>query len=333
VQKEFVRVRLVITSVSTAKGLWWEGMSSRRSGEGAAAAASGHGPLPSLAGLAVVTGADADEPVDESVSARDVRGRTPLHLACRDGDAKGARDLLARGADPKTRDIYGDTPLHMACDHEDCARLLLDVGADANASNEDGDTPLHLTCMRDHSDRVVRILLQGGADANARNEDGDTPLHITCFSRRSDCVALLLEAGASPETRGMWGRMPLGIAMACGHADCARLLLEHGANPNARDTTGSSMYGSAMARGNLSCARLVRRAARLRVEGRVAVDGHFPLDWTESTHHLLAGADRNVLDRALGALLLVDARREGGATLGREGALAFVASLARAAGV
>ena len=48
---------------------------------------------------------------------------------------------------------------------------------------------------------------------------------------------------------------------------------------------------------------------------------------------LLADADRSLLHRALGALLLVDARREGGATLGREGALAFVAGLARLVGV
>jgi hypothetical protein len=58
-----------------------------------------------------------------------------------------------------------------------------------------------------------------------------------------------------------------------------------------------------------------------------------PIDWTEGTHDLLLDEERRLLDRALGALLLVDARREGGGTLGREGALAFVAGLARVAGV
>ena len=57
------------------------------------------------------------------------------------------------------------------------------------------------------------------------------------------------------------------------------------------------------------------------------------LDWTESTDELLVSADRRLLHRALGALLLVDARREGRTRLGREGALAFVTAVARAAGV
>ena len=49
----------------------------------------------------------------------------------------------------------------------------------------------------------------------------------------------------------------------------------------------------------------------------------------QGTHDLLAPKHRELLHRAVGALLLVDARREGGATLGREGALAVVAGLAR----
>jgi hypothetical protein len=322
-----------------------------------------------------VTGADADEPVDEpvdeSVSARDARGRMPLHLACRDGDSDRARSLLKRGADVNARVEPrhwlddGNTPLHIACvgDHTDCARLLLGAGADVHARNRRFETPLHGAAKSNNvvvmdmllkagasvdardahkntplhnvcgidgarrSNRGVRLLLEAGADANARDVHGDTPLHAACLSRRTGCLTLLLEAGANMEARGQWRRTPLAVAVSRAHADCARLLLEHGADPDARDGFGNSVLAR---RGHGSrCASLVKRARLMREERGLSAGAPLSLDWTEGTHWLFAQSDRRLLARALGALLLVDARREGGGTLGREGALAFVAGVVR----
>ena len=101
---------------------------------------------------------------------------------------------------------------------------------------------------------------------------------------------------------------------------------------DARDTVNRTPLDIAAAFGSVRCSLLVERATRLREEGRMPVDGRLSLDWTEGTHDLLAPKHRELLHRAVGALLLVDARREG-LPLGRESALAVVEAVARAARV
>lgn len=73
------------------------------------AAKPGHAGLGEMARALVEAGADAD--------ARDVRGRSPLHMAAGHGNAEMAEALLAAGADPRARDAEGATPLFYAQRH------------------------------------------------------------------------------------------------------------------------------------------------------------------------------------------------------------------------
>jgi ankyrin repeat protein len=367
--------------------------------------------LPSLVSLGVGTSAGVD------VDARDDwSGKTPLHLACCNNDAKRVKRLLKADASLDTRDAMGDTPLHAACErgHTDCVEPLLQAGAGVNTVNNFGDTPLHAACTNgseccvrlllaertelrmnvcnrnqhaplhaaciyDHAgcaklllaagadvnvgDRIsplhlacywdhlecARLLLEAGASVNAKDASGRTALHHTCRHGAVKCGRLLLKAGADVDPRmgNDDGNTPLLVACWHRYPDCVRLLLEAGARTDARNLRGNTLremaeifYEELLGNGAdvdayraRDCGRLVERAERLREERGVPAGAPLPLDWTESTHRLLLYEHRRLLHRALGALLLVDARREGGATLGREGALAFVAAFARVAGV
>ena len=187
-----------------------------------------------------------------------------------------------------------------------CVKVLLDDGCSWQIPNIFGFTPLLHACVAG-SAPCARLLLEHGAEPNQGDHFRQTPLHFACKKGREGCVRLLLEAGADTSAKNGWGQTP---------EDCTR--------QNYNDTPEDRRF---------ACACLVRRADALRTERGLPAGAPLSLDWTESTHALLADEERAYLARALGALLLVDARREGGATLGREGALAFVAGLARVVGV
>jgi ankyrin repeat protein len=289
--------------------------------------------------LVLEAGADVDAEAGD--------GGTPLHAASELGSVDCLTLLLSAGANVNLHPEFDwITPLHDACDggHSECTSLLLEAGADANARDGGGNTPLHCACRHcgprpPGAVECVRLLLKHGADAKAANSTGNTPLHEACAESHVACARLLLEAGADVDARNEREDTPLHWTCESGEVECTRLLLEAGANGRASTASGWTPSGLAddsriaSLRDLTACKHLVSRANALRVERGVPAGVPLSLDWTESTHRLLLYEDRRLLHRALGALLLVDARREGGATLGREGALAFVAGLARAAGV
>jgi ankyrin repeat protein len=258
--------------------------------------------LPDLASL--VVGADAVHSTSDESEETDKAWHLTEELfkACSNGHDQDAADLLAQGAEVNGEDVCRATALHHACENgrTGCVRLLLAYGANVNARNDNEDTPLHTACSRGNVG-CARLLVENEADVNAQNEEGLTPLHRACsHNRRLRCVRLLLEVGAKTRLEDEDRDTPL---------ECANLT------------------------GSYACALLVERARLLRQERGVPAGAPLTLDWTESTHDLLRPSHRALLDRAVGALLLVDARREGGVPLGREGALAFVAGLARVMGV
>ncbi|XP_038053653.1 SMC5-SMC6 complex localization factor protein 1-like isoform X2 [Patiria miniata] len=158
---------------------------------------------------------------DNKVNRRNMRGETPLHVACIKNDLAKVRELLACPAiQVNLRDFAGWTALHEAANHGhvDCVRELLKyrpkqkitayftVGNGKKcqdsldlvaAPTECGTTPLHDAVNNGHVE-VVRLLVKAGGKAvlMARNKAGLAPLDVAL----DDPMKRALELDASKDS-------------------------------------------------------------------------------------------------------------------------------------
>ena len=95
-----------------------------------------------------------------NISARDTKGRTPLHKAAEDGRVDVAQSLIAMGVDVNARDNESWTPLHYAArwpSNDLMVGILLFYGADSSIMNRFGMTPCDLAVSRNYRP-IVPIL-------------------------------------------------------------------------------------------------------------------------------------------------------------------------------
>ncbi|PIK47234.1 putative BRCA1-associated RING domain protein 1 [Apostichopus japonicus] len=116
------------------------------------------------------------KPAPKSIMKRNIRGETPLHLACIKGDLVLVQELLQKGSDPNVKDHAGWTPLHEACNHGfvEIVAALLDNGALINMPGFDNDSPLH-DAVASNRPNIVKLLIERGASLDVRNIHGNTP--------------------------------------------------------------------------------------------------------------------------------------------------------------
>lgn len=135
-----------------------------------------------------------------------IKGRSSLHLAVSWNRKKIIAELLEHGADTTARDNKGRTPLHYARIKEIAAQLLK-YGAIVDARDNKGQTPLHFAAWNNLPD-MVTFLLAAGADVDAIDMDHTTPLHYASKKQDLDIVRLLRKAGASDSIADWRGRTP-----------------------------------------------------------------------------------------------------------------------------
>ena len=196
------------------------------------------------------------------IQAKDIFGRTPLHVAAEKGQTDTVNYLLDHGADVNSRDKDGLLALYYALKggHANTAKFLIDKGSESLLSNDPNllgfyEADLLQSSAREGLVDIVEFLLSSGVYVDAVPSNGDsllTPLEEAASTGHCDVVNMLLEQGAdingnvssrrerlqekqkesdSWEDVNYWGNMsPLYAALHEGQGKAAEILLECGAN-------------------------------------------------------------------------------------------------------
>jgi ankyrin repeat protein len=171
--------------------------------------------------------------------ARDDAGISVYTLACLNGQAKIAEELIRRGL---VLDVFeaavsgnsaratelskgdsgiahhslpdGRTPLHLAAEAAKYEMVVFFAmkGADLSAGPE---SPL--LAAVDHPDRakateMSTFLLMNASDPTACRRDGKSALHLAAARGYDDLVEMLIHRGASTDVRDEEGRLPINVA-------------------------------------------------------------------------------------------------------------------------
>lgn len=152
---------------------------------------------------------------DADVNAKDEHGRSPLHIALRNGREEIAKLLVnIYRARVNTKDTDGSTPLHYAVRQEwaKMSKFLLKIGADADTRDVDGTSPLHIAAST-RSFKIASLLIENGADFNAIDKHGKIPLHYAVARERvsKKAVEILLDAGSDVNILDNQGCTPISI--------------------------------------------------------------------------------------------------------------------------
>lgn len=143
----------------------------------------------------------------------DYDGRTPLHIACVEGNTEACEFLLAKGAITQVRDRFKCSPLDDAIKfrHKEIVKTLRKAGAQLMKSSM--ETAVEL-CRLAAKNRVDDLLVWqlAGADFNASDYDKRTPLHVAVCRNNVETVAFLLEHGVNPYLRDVFGSTPMDNA-------------------------------------------------------------------------------------------------------------------------
>ncbi|XP_003745450.1 ankyrin repeat domain-containing protein 11 [Galendromus occidentalis] len=134
---------------------------------------------------------DPVTPKDTRSERRNIRGETPLHVACINGDYEQVKRLIEQGASVNTSDHAGWTPLHEASNRGwyKVARLLIASGANVNARGQLNQfTPLHDAAVNSHL-QIVKLLLRYGADSEALTADGKTALELSTHPKVAEFLS------------------------------------------------------------------------------------------------------------------------------------------------
>jgi len=198
-----------------------------------------------------------------------VKVSTPLHVACRYGNAEIVKLLLSMSVDvDAVYGIHGVTPLYDAASggYERIVKLLLEKDANVNASGgRSFMNSLGAAAMGGH-EGIVKLLLEQGADVNGQGGYIGNALQGAACQGHEGIVKLLLENGADVNAQGGFYGSTLQGAATRGHEGIVKLLLEEGAEVNAADYFHDSALQAAAYEGH-------ERIVKLLLEKGAEVNG------------------------------------------------------------
>ncbi|XP_020775290.2 60 kDa lysophospholipase isoform X4 [Boleophthalmus pectinirostris] len=123
---------------------------------------------------------EALKEMGSNLSLGDYDGRTPLHVACCEGNLKAVQYLLSHGATVYAKDRYGATPLCNAVHfrHKEVVRLLRKTGAHFSR-NEMDEAGVELCSLATSGDlEGLEIWSLAGADLTKPGYDGQNAIQV-----------------------------------------------------------------------------------------------------------------------------------------------------------
>ncbi|KAK7603806.1 hypothetical protein V9T40_003805 [Parthenolecanium corni] len=158
--------------------------------------------------------------------------RTPLHIACCNGNIQLIQYLLQNGCLVHVKDRDNKTPLMDATlnDHHEAIRLLKKCGGHFAASDEYVAEALCSAAARGLTLRLTSYQL-AGVDLNKSDYSGRTPLHASVLTNQIETVKFLLENGVSVHVKDLLNHTPLDYAIILENKKIICLLDQNGNLP------------------------------------------------------------------------------------------------------
>jgi ankyrin repeat protein len=171
------------------------------------------------------------------LNSQDLLGRTPIFLACDQGNKKIVQLLIQSKANINIADNNRWTPLHSACHkgHKEIVQKLIESEARVNKVSNNGSTPLHLAAQKGH-EKIVELLIKSKVNFDIQDNSGRTPLYLASKNGHEKVVRLLLKKKANFRIVDQDGWTPVHSAAYNGHDKVVEVLLNFETNTDLTTT-------------------------------------------------------------------------------------------------
>ena len=207
------------------------------------------------------------------MNAKDVEGKTPLHVSIENGHS-GLIDLLlsapSRSIDLLCRDKAGLSPLAtaMAFKNNQAAQAILRLEPTAAEQYDTrGRNFLHTAILKNDLENVL-FLLSINVDVNSRTQDSNllSPLLLAVEIGNDMIVRNLILAGSSVDVVNASNQTCLHVAAENNFASIAEILLSNGVDFTAVDNRGCNALHIAVKEGHLDVARTLLTESQIDAE-------------------------------------------------------------------